>query len=87
MSVYVFVLCVLGLMMFFIYKMASIGVQRRDERYNADETEIIQELNRSLEKMERRVETLETLLIEKAELNEPPTFHEVMRQRENADRG
>jgi phage shock protein B len=81
MDVFVFLLSLIGLIMFFLYKMVSIGVRRRDERYNLEDTEMIQQLNRNLEKMERRIETLETLLIEKADLHEPHTFSEVMQQR------
>lgn len=80
MDVFGFLLALCGMGMFFAYKMASNGVKRRDEEYNASDTELIQTMNRSLQRMEQRIETLEALLMEKADLNEPPTFREVMQQ-------
>ena len=84
MNVFVFVLCLFGMILWFIYAVARIGVSRREAGYSADETELIQDLNRNLQKMEQRIETLETLLTEKTEKENPPTFEEVMRKKDSA---
>ncbi len=86
MSVYIFTLCLIGLILGFIYKMAKMGINRRDENYSNDETELIQELNRSLVRMEQRIEALETLLVENAEKKRPPTYREVIQGNEPAGR-
>ena len=80
MSPFVFVLSLIGLVMFFVYKMASIGVSRRDSEYNAEETELMQEIHRKLVTMEERVESLETILVERAEQENPPKFREFMQR-------
>jgi hypothetical protein len=86
MSGYLFVLCLVGMILAFGYRFARLGIQRKDLQYNEEETELIQELNRSLVKMEQRIEALETLLVEQGDTKRPPTFGEVMRQRNDADR-
>lgn len=86
MSGYVFVLCLVGMLLLFGYRFARLGIQRKDLQYNQEETELIQELNRSLVKMEQRIEALETLLVEKGDAKRPPTYGEVMRKRNDADR-
>jgi len=80
MNAYVFVLCLIGLVLFFVYKVASVGVSRNDSEYNTEETELIQEIHRSLVQMEERVEALETLLVERAEKENPPKFREYMQR-------
>ena len=40
---------------------------RHDRRYDADDTRIMQEINRGLQRMEDRVEALETLLMDRSD--------------------
>ena len=40
---------------------------RHDRRYDADDTRIMQEINRGMQRMEDRVESLETLLMDRPE--------------------
>lgn len=47
-----------------VYKIAQAVVHRQDEGYGRDETATIQELHRGLTRMEKRIEALETLLME-----------------------
>ncbi len=67
MNTQLFVLCIIFGSMFWIYAMARTGVRKQDHRYNEEETEIIQELHRGLEKMGKRIEALETILLDQAE--------------------
>jgi phage shock protein B len=85
MNVFFFVLCLIGLILAFVYKMATMGIRRNDEAYNDDETALIQELNRSMVRMEQRIEALETLLVEGNEKKRPPTYEEVMQAKQQAD--
>ena len=85
MNAFVFVLCLVGVVMLFVYKMASIGVNRSDSTYNTEETELIQDMHRQLLKMDERIESLETILVAKAESEDPPTLREVL-QRERMAR-
>lgn len=86
MTAYTFVLALIGLIMYFVYKMASIGVNRSDAAYNPEETELIQDIHRHLVKMEERVEALETLLVERTERENPPRFQDVMNDQQRAGR-
>ena len=67
MSTQLFALCIIFGSMYWIYVMARTGVRKQDHRYNEEETEIIQELHRGLEKMGARIEALETLLLDQNE--------------------
>lgn len=67
MSTQLFVLCIIFGSMYWIYAMARTGVRKQDHRYNQEETEIIQELHRGLERMGARIEALETLLLDQNE--------------------
>ena len=40
---------------------------RHDRRYDADDARIMQEINRGMQRMEDRVESLETLLMDRPE--------------------
>lgn len=60
-------LCIVFGTLFWLYAMARLKVEGKDRRYNDEETEIIQELHRGLEKMGARIEALETLLLDQAE--------------------
>ena len=70
--------------MYWIYAMANMGVKRKDRAYNQEDTETIQELHRGLEKMGRRIEALETILLDQNETyrKTPPP----MPRHETADR-
>ena len=67
MNTQLFVIGIMILSMSWIYAMAKLKVTGRDRRYNEEETEIIQELHRGLEKMGARIEALETILLDQAE--------------------
>ena len=41
------------------------GVSKKNQKHNAEEAEMIQELYQGLSRMEERTETLETLLLDK----------------------
>ena len=45
-------------------KIIKGGVSRKERKHQIDETRMIQELYQGLDRMEKRVETLETILIE-----------------------
>lgn len=64
---YVFTLILIFGSMYWIYAMERKGVCRRDRHYNAEDTEIIQELHRGLERMGQRIEALETILLDRSE--------------------
>lgn len=51
--------------MYWIYALARTGVKRKDRAYNQEDTETIQELHRGLEQMARRIEALETILLDR----------------------
>ncbi len=40
---------------------------RHDRRYDADDARIMQEINRGMQRMEERIESLETLLMDRPE--------------------
>ena len=67
MNTQLFVIGIMILSMSWIYAMAKLKVTGRDRRYNEEETEIIQELHRGLEKMGKRIEALETILLDQNE--------------------
>lgn len=67
MNTQLFVLCIIFGSMYWLYAMSKIKVSDRDRRYNAEETEIIQELHRGLEKMGQRIDALETILMDQSE--------------------
>lgn len=53
--------------LFWIYKLVTLKVKRKDSQYNDEDTEIIQELHRGMEKMASRIESLETILLGQGE--------------------
>ena len=53
--------------LFWIYKLVTLKVKRKDSQYNDEDTEIIQELHRGMEKMGSRIESLETILLDQGE--------------------
>ena len=54
-----------------IVKMSLEGSPRRTKKMDADETKIIQEIYRGLNKMEERIDALETILLEQEEKQNP----------------
>jgi len=70
--------------MYWVYALVRIGVNKKDRTYNQEDTETIQELHRGLEKMAKRIESLETLLLDRNESyrRTPPP----MPRHETADR-
>ena len=67
MSGQVFALLLIFGCLFWIYAMARIGVNKKDRAYNQEDTETIQELHRGLERMAKRIEALETILLDRNE--------------------
>jgi len=67
MSAFVFVLCLVAMVMAFVYLLAKQGMDKRDRRYGDEDTALTQELERGLRRMEDRIESLETLLMDRAE--------------------
>jgi hypothetical protein len=62
MNVFVFVLGVITLV--FAYRLADRAICHRRES-EPSETQMIQDINRGLQRMEQRIEALETIVIEK----------------------
>jgi|GEM_PF-1260043 phage shock protein B len=74
-SAFIFVLLILFIVvglpvicLTWIVKMRVDGSPRRNKKVDADETKIIQEIYRGLNKMEDRIDTLETILLEQEEI-------------------
>jgi phage shock protein B len=61
----VLALAVIGSTILMGIKIIKGGVSRKERKHQIDETRMIQELYQGLDRMEKRVETLETILIEK----------------------
>lgn len=66
--------------MYWIYAMARIKVNTSNDAYNEEDTATIQELHRGLERMSARIESLETILLDRNETYRqtppPPPRHE-----------
>ncbi len=58
------ILCAIGVMVFIISRAGKGGRSKGSAKLHADETRLIQEIHHGLVKMERRVESLETLLLD-----------------------
>lgn len=58
------ILCAIGVMVFIISRAGKGGGSKGSAKVHADETRLIQEIHQGLVKMERRVESLETLLLD-----------------------
>jgi phage shock protein B len=65
MSVFVFVLSLVVTILGFVYLMNRLQIDKNQGVYREDEAVLMQELHRGLVKMEQRIETLETLLLER----------------------
>ncbi len=62
----ILILLTLGLLIIAIIKAARTGgISKKDRTANAEETRMIQEIYHGLSKMEERVETLETILMDR----------------------
>lgn len=67
-SIFTFVLAII--VVAFAYKLALQWMSRRDQRqYDPDEARMIQELHHGFTRLEERIETLETILLEQREKN------------------
>ena len=58
---------IIVLVLYGIFKLLSRTVERRDSKYPQDDTQTIQQLNRTTSRMEKRIEALETILMDKIE--------------------
>ena len=58
-------LAIIGSTILMAIKILKGGVSRKDQRTEAEETKMIQEIYHGLSQMEKRVEALETIMIEK----------------------
>ncbi len=77
-SIFIFILLILFIVVglpvicfTWIVKMRVEGSPRRTKKMDADETKIIQEIYRGLNKMEERIDALETILLEQEEIQKP----------------
>lgn len=60
----VMILATIGFMVIMIVRTAKGSPARKRERHEADETRIIQEIHHGLMRMDKRVEALETLVLD-----------------------
>ena len=60
----VLALSVIGATFLMTIKIHKGGVSRKQQRYEADEAKMIQEIFQNLSRMEERVESLETILLD-----------------------
>lgn len=61
----VLALAVVGSTILMAIKIIKGGVSRKKQKYQADETRMIQEIYQGLSRMEERVESLETILLDR----------------------
>ena len=62
----ILLIATLGLILIGIIRAAKTGgISKKDRQTHADETKMIQDIFNGLSKMEERIETLETILIER----------------------
>ncbi len=81
MDPFTFTLALIGIIMYGVYRMAKLGVEKQDSSYTEDEGRIIQEVNRGLNRMEQRIDALETLLADRIE-RPAKTYDEVQQESE-----
>lgn len=60
----VMILATIGFMVMLIIRTAKGGSLRKREKVDAGETQIIQEIYQGLSKMDKRIESLETLILD-----------------------
>ncbi len=61
----VLALAVIGATFIMSIKLTRDGISRKDKKYQSNETRMIQEIYQGLSKMEERIETLETILLDR----------------------
>ena len=61
----VLALAIIGGTFIMIIKLTRDGFSRKDKKYQSNETKMIQEIYQGLSKMEERIETLETILLDR----------------------
>jgi phage shock protein B len=62
----ILILLTIGLLIIGIIKAAKTGgISKKEKAANADETKMIQDIYHGLSKMEERIETLETILLDR----------------------
>jgi phage shock protein B len=63
------VLCliIIGSTILMAIKILKGGISRKDQKVQADEAKVIQEIYQGLSKMEQRVEALETIILDRKE--------------------
>lgn len=61
----VLALAAIGGTIFVVIKLIRDGLSRKDQDVLSEETRMIQDIYRGMEKMETRVETLETILLDR----------------------
>jgi phage shock protein B len=66
----ILLIATLGLILIGIIRAAKTGgISKKDKQTHADETKMIQDIFNGLSKMEERIESLETILIERQKKN------------------
>ena len=65
MNVFVFVLLLISVILGFVYLMSRLRQEKEQGGLQESEAAILQEMYRGLAKMEQRIETLETLLLDR----------------------
>ncbi len=65
MNVFVFVLLLISVILGFVYLMSRLRQEKEQGGLQENEAAILQEMYRGLAKMEQRIETLETLLLDR----------------------
>ena len=65
-------LAIIGSTILMAIKIIKGGVSRKEQRADANETKMIQEIYHGLAEMEKRVEALETIIIEKERKDRKP---------------
>ena len=65
MNVFVFVIVLLSVILGFVYLMARLRQEKHQGGLQENEVSVLQQLHRGLARMEQRIETLETLLLDR----------------------
>ena len=61
----VLALAIIGSTLLMVIKILKGGISRKDQRLQAGDTKMIQEIYQGLSRMEERVEALETIILER----------------------
>lgn len=81
MSPFTFTLLLIGIIMYGVYRIAKLGVEKQDENYSEDDGRTMQEIYKGLTRMEKRIDSLETILADRIE-RPAKTFDEVREESE-----